>query len=119
MSLNFRFAVVSDLHIALPHDLESSQSVSLGGSQYSGAGLLEHLEQQKLDFLLLPGDLTNSMVNRKTCLGTKRLSQLPFPVYVVPGNHDVPGRRWALDRFTDFPTITIGLAQPNTNLLYL
>jgi len=31
MSLNFRFAVVSDLHIALPHDLESSQSVSLGG----------------------------------------------------------------------------------------
>jgi len=25
MSLNFRFAVVSDLHIAFPHDLESSQ----------------------------------------------------------------------------------------------
>jgi len=49
----------------------------------------------------------------------KALIQLPFPVYVVPGNHDVPGPLAdGRVEFTDFPTITIGLAM-TTQIYYL
>lgn len=91
MSLNFRFAVVSDLHIALPHTIWNHPSrfhlveVSIPALEI----VLEHLEQQKLDFLLLPGDLTQHGESENHAWLQERLSQLPFPVYVVPGNHDV------------------------------
>ena len=51
---------------------------------------LEHLEQLKLDFLLLPGDLTQDGERANHLWLQKRLESLPFPTYVVPGNHDVP-----------------------------
>lgn len=92
MSLNFRFAVVSDLHIALPHTIWDHPSrfhlveVSIPALEI----VLEHLEQLELDFLLLPGDLTQHGEGDNHAWLQGRLSQLPFPVYVVPGNHDVP-----------------------------
>jgi 3',5'-cyclic AMP phosphodiesterase CpdA len=92
MSLNFRFAVVSDLHIGLPHTIWDHPSrfhlveVSIPALEL----IVEHLEQQELDFLLLPGDLTQHGEPENHAWLQKRLSQLPFPVYVVPGNHDVP-----------------------------
>ncbi|HEY9652712.1 MAG TPA: metallophosphoesterase [Coleofasciculaceae cyanobacterium] len=92
MNLNFRFAVVSDLHIGLPHTIWDHPSrfhlveVSIPALEL----ILEHLEQQHLDFLLLPGDLTQHGEQENHAWLQKRLSQLPFPVYVVPGNHDVP-----------------------------
>lgn len=92
MSLNFRFAVVSDLHIALPHTIWDHPSrfhlveVSIPALET----VLEHLEQQQLDFLLLPGDLTQHGEPDNHAWLQERLSQLPFPVYVVPGNHDIP-----------------------------
>jgi 3',5'-cyclic AMP phosphodiesterase CpdA len=52
--------------------------------------VLETLTQLDLDFLLLPGDLTQHGEPDNHTWLQKRLSQLPFPVYVVPGNHDVP-----------------------------
>lgn len=92
MSLNFRFAVVSDLHIALPETIWDHPTrfhlveVSIPALEM----VLKHLEQLDLDFLLLPGDLTqHGEPNNHTWL-QERLSRLPFPVYVVPGNHDVP-----------------------------
>jgi 3',5'-cyclic AMP phosphodiesterase CpdA len=51
--------------------------------------ILEHLKQQNIDFLLLPGDLTQHGERDNHAWLQERLSQLPFPVYVVPGNHDV------------------------------
>ena len=57
MELNFRFAVVSDLHIGLPHTIWDHPSrfhlveVSIPALEL----VLEHLHQQELDFLLLPG----------------------------------------------------------------
>lgn len=90
MSLNFRFAVVSDLHIALPHTVWSHPSrfhmveVSIPALEI----VLEHLEQQHLDFLLLPGDLTQDGEPDNHAWLQQRLAQLPFPVYVIPGNHD-------------------------------
>ena len=92
MSLNFRFAVVSDLHIALPHTIWDRPSrfhlveVSIPALEI----VLEHLKQLELDFLLLPGDLTQHGEPDNHAWLQERLSKLPFPVYVVPGNHDIP-----------------------------
>ncbi len=90
-SLNFRFAVVSDLHIALPHTIWDHPSrfhlveVSIPALEI----VLGHLEQLELDFLLLPGDLTQDGEPDNHAWLQERLTQLPFPVYVVPGNHDI------------------------------
>ncbi|MBR8839921.1 MAG: metallophosphoesterase [Stigonema ocellatum SAG 48.90 = DSM 106950] len=92
MTLNFRFAIVSDLHIALPHTIWNHPSrfhlveVSIPAFE----SVLENLTKLNLDFLLLPGDLTQHGEPENHIWLQKRLSQLPFPVYVVPGNHDVP-----------------------------
>ena len=93
MNLHFRFAIVSDLHIALPHTVWEHHS-RFHLVEFSIPALdvvLEHLQQLDLDFLLLPGDLTqHGEPENHQWLG-ERLSQLSFPVYVIPGNHDVPG----------------------------
>jgi predicted phosphodiesterase len=92
MDLNFRFAVVSDLHIGLPHTIWDHPSrfhlveVSIPALEQ----VLEHLRRQEIDFLLVPGDLTQHGEQDNHAWLQERLSQLPFPVYVVPGNHDVP-----------------------------
>ncbi|MBD2185058.1 metallophosphoesterase [Planktothrix sp. FACHB-1355] len=107
MGLNFRFAIVSDLHIALPHTIWDNPSrfhlveVSIPALEI----VLKHLEQLDLDFLLLPGDLTQHGEPDNHAWLQERLSQLPFPVYVVPGNHDVPSLH-ATEKaiaFADFP----------------
>jgi 3',5'-cyclic AMP phosphodiesterase CpdA len=51
--------------------------------------ILDSLETQDLDFLLLPGDLTQHGERENHQWLVNRLKQLPFPTYVVPGNHDV------------------------------
>ncbi|MGB3188035.1 MAG: metallophosphoesterase, partial [Limnoraphis sp.] len=92
MSLNFRFAIVSDLHIALSHTIWDHPTrfhlveVSIPTLEL----VLEHLAECDLDFLLLPGDLTQDGEIDNHVWLSKRLAKLPFPVYVVPGNHDVP-----------------------------
>ncbi|MBN3961233.1 metallophosphoesterase [Nostoc sp. NMS8] len=92
MTLNFRFAVVSDLHLALPHTIWDHPSrfhlVEVSISAFKS--VLEHLIQLDLDFLLLPGDLTQHGEPENHAWLQQCLAELPFPVYVVPGNHDVP-----------------------------
>ncbi|MCC5620311.1 metallophosphoesterase [Nostoc sp. CHAB 5715] len=92
MALNFRFAVVSDLHLALPHTIWNHPNrfhlVEVSISAFKS--VLEHLTQLDLDFLLLPGDLTQHGEPENHAWLQQFLAQLPFPVYVVPGNHDVP-----------------------------
>jgi 3',5'-cyclic AMP phosphodiesterase CpdA len=92
MTSNFRFAVVSDLHLALPHTIWNHPSrfhlveVSIPAFE----SVLEHLTQLNIDFLLLPGDLTQHGEPDNHAWLQERLAQLPFPTYVVPGNHDIP-----------------------------
>ena len=92
MSLNFRFAVVSDLHIAVPHTVWDHPSrfhlVEVGIPALEI--VLRHLEQLDLDFILLPGDLTQHGEADNHAWLSDRLSKLSFPAYVVPGNHDFP-----------------------------
>lgn len=122
MTLNFRFAIASDLHIALPHTIWDHPSrfhlveVSIPALEL----VLEHLGQLDLDFLLLPGDLTqHGEWENHTWLET-RLSQLPYPVYVIPGNHDVPvavsdGGRASL---ADFPYFYRKFGYENPEQIY-
>ena len=92
MALNFKFAIVSDLHIAVPETIGKHQErfhlveVSIPALEKA----LEHLETLNLDFLLLPGDLTQDGEVENHLWLANRLSKLPFPTYVIPGNHDVP-----------------------------
>ncbi len=99
MTLLARFAIVSDLHIALPHTVWDSPNrfhlveVSIPAFEQ----ILDHLEQVGIDFLLLPGDLVQHGERENHQWLVRRLEQLSFPVYVVPGNHDVV-RRGGCDR---------------------
>jgi 3',5'-cyclic AMP phosphodiesterase CpdA len=92
MKLNFRFAIVSDLHIALPETIwdHPSRFHLVEVSIPAFDSVLAHLTQLDLDFLLIPGDLTQhgEPINHRWL--QNRLSQLPFPSYVIPGNHDIP-----------------------------
>ncbi|NEP42642.1 MAG: metallophosphoesterase, partial [Okeania sp. SIO2H7] len=92
MKLNFKFAVASDLHIALPNTIFNRASrfhlveVSIPAFEL----ILEHLAQLNIDFLLIPGDLTQDGEPENHAWLSERLAELPYPVYVIPGNHDVP-----------------------------
>ncbi len=94
MSLRFRFAIISDPHIALPHTIWDHPSrfhlVEVGIPALES--ILDHLEPLDLDFLLIPGDLTQHGEPENHAWLAQRLTQLPYPVYVVPGNHDVVER---------------------------
>lgn len=90
--MQIRFAVVSDPHVALPSTLWDHPSrfhlveVSIPALEQ----VLQHLVQLPLDFLLLPGDLTQHGEPENHAWLAERLARLPFPAFVVPGNHDVP-----------------------------
>lgn len=113
-NLNFNFAVVSDLHIALPHTIWDAPNrfhlveVSIPAFEQ----ILTQLEVDAPDFLLLPGDLVQHGERENHEWLAARLAKLPFPTYVVPGNHDVV-RKWGSppednkDRIAlaDFPKI--------------
>ncbi|BAT51794.1 hypothetical protein NOS3756_07230 [Nostoc sp. NIES-3756] len=122
MVLNFRFAVVSDLHIALSHTIWDHPSrfhlVEVGIPAFESA--IEHLTQLDLDFLLLPGDLTQHGEPENHIWLQQRLSKLPFPTYVVPGNHDVPvvtANQQSI-AFADFPQYYRKFGYQDTNELY-
>lgn len=119
MSLNFRFAIVSDLHIALPHTIwhHPNRLHLVEVSVPALEQVLERLSQLELDFLLLPGDLTQHGEPENHVWLAQRLAQLPYPVYVIPGNHDVPvllgnGQAIGLAEFPDYYR-QFGYAQPD------
>ena len=106
--MNLRFAIASDLHIALPQTVTQS-AYRFHLTEYSIPALefvLQQLKNLELDFLLLPGDLTQDgeKINHRWLQTT--LESLPYNVYVVPGNHDVPSLQGNQDviSFSDFPT---------------
>lgn len=92
MSANFRFAIASDLHIALPETIpDRSQRFHLVEVSIPALEtVLADLATLELDFLLLPGDLTQDGEPENHAWLQERLEQLPYPAYVIPGNHDIP-----------------------------
>ena len=123
MNLNFSFGVVSDLHIALPHTIRNNGKKRFHLVEVSISALekaLAHLESLDLDFLLLPGDLTQDGEPANHRWLAARLAKLPFPAYVIPGNHDVPSLL-ATDSaiaFSDFPRYYQEFGYRNSQKLY-
>ena len=108
MSLNFRFAIASDLHIGLPHTIPDHPlrfhriEISIANFNY----VIDQLSQLDIDFLLIPGDLTQNGERENHQWLAQALAKLPFPAYVIPGNHDAVERQ-ATDRsigIHDFPS---------------
>jgi predicted phosphohydrolase len=91
MGIDVRFAIASDLHIGLPHTIWEHPS-RFHLVEYSIPALevvFEQLSTLELDFLLIPGDLTQHGERDNHAWLGDRLSQLPYPAYVIPGNHDL------------------------------
>ena len=109
MSLSFRFAIASDPHIALPSTVPDPNP-RFHRTEFSipiFEAALAHLAQLDLDFLLMPGDLTQDGEPENHQWLSAQLSALPYPVYVVPGNHDLPlhigsDRAIAAHEFSDY-----------------
>ncbi|WP_072622007.1 metallophosphoesterase family protein [Spirulina major] len=91
MSRLCRFAIASDLHIALPHtiDLTKPRFHLVEASVPALEAMLAHLEQLDLDCLFIPGDLTQDGERDNHHWLIEQLQKVSFPVYVIPGNHDV------------------------------
>ena len=122
MTLNFRFAIISDLHLALPQTIwhHPNRFHLVEVSIQAFESVLEHLIQLNLDFVLLPGDLTQHGEPENHIWLQKRLSELPFPVYVIPGNHDIPvltADEQSIG-FADFPTYYRKFGYDDPNQLY-
>jgi 3',5'-cyclic AMP phosphodiesterase CpdA len=107
MPLSFRFGILSDPHIALPQTIWDHPSrfhlveISIPALEV----VLQELEQLDIDFLLIPGDLTQHGEPENHAWLADRLTQLPYPICVIPGNHDVIQQE-ATDRsigLRDFP----------------
>lgn len=120
--VNSRFAIISDLHIALPQTIWNHPNrfhlveVSIPALEI----VLKHLQTLDLDFLLLPGDLTQHGEPANHQWLQQRLADLPFPTYVIPGNHDVPGLE-ANERsigLADFPYYYQQFGYENPQQLY-
>lgn len=120
--MNLRFAIASDLHIALPQTINDKEyrfhlvEVSIPALEV----VLEHLQTLSLDFLLLPGDLTQNGEPENHQWLQKRLTSLPYPVYVIPGNHDVPTLN-STDKsiaLQDFPSYYQDFGYNNSQELY-
>ncbi|MFN5857735.1 MAG: metallophosphoesterase family protein [Pseudanabaenaceae cyanobacterium] len=113
--MRFTFAIASDLHIALPHTIwdHPSRFHLVEYSIPAFEQVLAHLAQLPLDFLLLPGDLTQHGEPDNHCWLAQRLGELPYPVYVIPGNHDVPTPE-SLAHFAPHYT-QFGLTEGKTN----
>lgn len=92
MGLDVRFAVISDLHIGLPHTIHDHPTrfhlVEWSISAFQS--VLAQLSHENLDFMLLPGDLTQHGEADNHQWLSQVLATLPHPTYVIPGNHDVP-----------------------------
>ncbi|MEG3438886.1 metallophosphoesterase [Pannus brasiliensis CCIBt3594] len=120
--MNFRFAILSDPHIALPRTIQTNPNrfhmveVSMRALEI----VLERLQALKLDFLLIPGDLTQDGEPENHRWLADTLARLPFPVYVVPGNHDVV-RLHATENhigLDDFPVYYQNFGYDNPEKLY-
>ncbi|NOK70967.1 MAG: metallophosphoesterase [Chloroflexi bacterium AL-N10] len=122
MSLKVRFAIISDLHIATPPTIWQHENrfhlveLSIPALEF----VLENLEKLPLDFLLIPGDLTQHGEPENHQWLQKRLQSLPFPVYVVPGNHDIPTVTATENSIApeDFSRLYQSFGYDNSNSLY-
>ncbi len=96
---DFRFAVLSDLHVSENDSSEADLKAAVADiNQLSG-----------IDFVLVSGDITEADLGDNLVRAKHALDKLRVPYYIIPGNHDTKwtdsaGRRflqlWGKDTFT-------------------
>jgi 3',5'-cyclic AMP phosphodiesterase CpdA len=88
--VHFRFAVLSDPHVTLPETLVDypGRAHLYELSQAALQAVLADLRTSAIDFLLIPGDLTQNSERANHLWLRSELAAQPFPSYVIPGNHD-------------------------------
>ena len=98
-------AQVTDIHIGFEPDNPAEPNLT------RFEALLDHLLHgpNRPDLLLLTGDLTESGEPRHYAALASRLAACPFPVWPIPGNHDL--RRPLLEAFPQARTIPGGFIQ--------
>ncbi len=116
------FGVLSDPHITLPHTLRDycfrSHFLEVGLAVLEQ--ILAELVAQAVQFLLIPGDLTQDGELENHQWLADRLAHLPFPSYVIAGNHDlrVPHTTGQQLGLADFAQMYRGQGYQNTNQPY-
>lgn len=107
--MHFRFAVLSDPHITLDETLVDypGRSHLYELSQDALLVVLGQLRTAAIDFLLIPGDLTQNSERVNHDWLRSRLREQSYPTYVIPGNHDArlaesQGDILGLAEFPDF-----------------
>ena len=90
-----RFGILSDPHITIPETLQDypGRSHFLEVSIPAISKALEALQSENIDFLMIPGDLTQNGERTNHAWLVDKLNSLPYPTYLIPGNHDAPA--WA------------------------
>jgi len=76
-SQTFRFAQVTDTHVG-----------GATGADDLRRTVLDLNQQQGIDFVILPGDVTEFGSDEELALAKQILDSLNLPLYVIPGNHD-------------------------------
>lgn len=88
--MRFRFAVLSDPHITLDSTLVDypGRAHFYEISRQALQAVLADLRTAEIDFLLIPGDLTQNSERVNHAWLRAELAALPFQALVIPGNHD-------------------------------
>jgi predicted phosphodiesterase len=87
-----RFGILSDPHITVPGTLRDypGRSHFLEVSIPAINKALDALAPENIDFLMIPGDLTQNGEQTNHAWLVDKLNSLPYPTYLIPGNHDAP-----------------------------
>ena len=112
---SLRIAHGSDIH--LDTDYFGGEANLAGRDFYRGVflALLEHVREHDPQLFLLPGDLFDSNRASKSTIEwcMQVLGELPFPVVMIPGNHDclVPGGVFLEHDFSTLPNVEMLLGR--------
>ncbi|MFE2038511.1 metallophosphoesterase family protein [Streptomyces scopuliridis] len=88
---SFKLGVLTDLHLAPPRSpsAEFNRPVERGRSRELLDAALQTMDSD-IEALLVLGDFADRPVVDEYARAVQRFGMLDVPVYVIPGNHDVP-----------------------------
>jgi hypothetical protein len=90
----FSFAVCTDIHL-------SNSKLDQFGALYKESwdifnNLIKEVNKEKVDFLVIKGDISHNSESQDYQAFTETISRLNCKTYVVPGNHDKQHASWGL-----------------------
>ena len=92
-NLKLQFAIVTDPHVDVDGTNTRNGNMNEDSRRLLGSVLQEINENPELDFLVVPGDLTNGAEADFEALG-EEMDALTIPWYPIPGNTDKAEEGW-------------------------